>query len=245
MPDEDEPEAALPARATSLARRAERLLNALAGVLHASVSARDDGRIAEVHITAAPGLDPRRTQRNVQSALLAGLAIAVDVDRIHVATDETAQRANGNGPGTRNGAASPNGSGAGANEHDDDDTDVVQQPRLVAVELEPRPGERLACQVVVAAKQEVHRASVETPDLPGAAEHAAAEAAVRALRGAGFDVALDGVRSIEIAGHTYVVVALRGNSEDGPRRRAAAAEVTRSGVHAAANAALDAARRLA
>ncbi len=66
-------------------RRAEVLLTSLNGVLSARVVTTPTGEITEVHILTEPGLTPKQTVRNVESALLAQLGIKLDHRKISVA----------------------------------------------------------------------------------------------------------------------------------------------------------------
>jgi len=237
-----------------LARRAERLLRALTGVLDARVETGPRG-ITAVHVTAEPG-DREQTARNVRSALLAGLALAVEPGRVVIATGPSP---NGNGrelqaQGDRREADGGRENGEGYDEGYDegdhegygegDEGDARAGPRLVAVELEERRGGRVTCRVSVAVAHGLHQAAVEAPDMPGGGEHAAAEAATRALRAGGLHADLSGVRRIDIAGLGYVVVALRSETGAGPVHRAAAAPLAGSATRAAADATVRAARLL-
>ncbi|MEJ2436143.1 MAG: hypothetical protein P8Y53_24505, partial [Pseudolabrys sp.] len=105
-------------------------------------------------------------------------------------------------------------------------------PRLVSLDIVRHASGSVACIVVVVVGTDVRRASVEALDLPGAAEHAAAQAILRAIGGG---LELEGVRHVEIAGRDYVVVAAR--EEEHGRKRAAATLVAHSAAHAAADAA--------
>jgi len=124
---------------------------------------------------------------------------------------------------------------------DDDEShgDRRAGPRLVSLDIVRHASGSVGCIVAVVVGTEVRRASVEALDLPGAAEHAAAQAVVRAI---GDGLELEGVRHVEIAGRDYVVVAARDGLHG--RRRAAATLVARSVAHAAAAAATRAARAL-
>lgn len=115
-------------------------------------------------------------------------------------------------------------------------------PRLVTVEVE-RPGDgRVVCRIAIAYGTQVHRADAIAVDLPGAAAHAAAQAAVRALVQAGlYGLELNGLREVEIAGRDYVIVALR-RSEDYTRIRSGSATITGSPERSAAEATVAAAR---
>lgn len=56
----------------------ERGLSDIAGVRAARVVAGDDGRIAEVHVLAAPGRAPKQLVRDIQSAVMTRFGISID-----------------------------------------------------------------------------------------------------------------------------------------------------------------------
>ncbi|MEJ2217398.1 MAG: hypothetical protein P8099_12370 [Gemmatimonadota bacterium] len=251
-------EAAQNARADAFLRRAEHLVRSLSGIADAHVY--DDGRggIRAIDVEPHPDNTAARAARNVQSALLAAFGVAVDLDRIRVrppdashadapADDEPAdtdapveaapaaarpRNGNGTAPGE------PEAAAVEADEADERDHRRAG-PRLVSLDIVRHATGSVACIVAVVVGTDVRRASVEALDLPGAPEHAAAQAVIRAV-GAGLE--LEGVRHVDIAGLDYVIVAAREQLHG--RRRAAATLVTRGAAHAAANAATRAARAL-
>ncbi|HUG42426.1 MAG TPA: hypothetical protein VMM12_18330 [Longimicrobiales bacterium] len=121
----------------------------------------------------------------------------------------------------------------------------VLRARLVAVDIRSPGDGRVVCRVSIAWNGQVHRADAIAVDLPGAAAQAAAQAAVRALAGAGLHgIELNGLREVEIAGKDYVVVALR--RDDGPmvRHRSGSALMFGTAERSAAEAVVDAANEL-
>lgn len=256
-----------------LARDAEDLLRSLAGVSHAHVQAGPRG-IDAIHVVASdPDLAPALAG-HVRSALLAGLATPILPARIHVRVadpngndaDDDAERAAQHAahrqptsririldPDTQPGpraeatttareAPTPTTADPASQAHDE--TRPVHLPRLVAVERQHRDDGRVLCRVTIAFKARVHTADAVAVDLPGAAAHAAAQAAVRALGDGGLDgLELDGLREIEIAGREYTVVALR-RTDTSVRVRAGSTPVTGAPERAAATAAVTAAREL-
>ena len=66
-------------------QEAEQLLMSLQGVVSARVIARPGGEIDEVHMLTTDDVRPKQTVRNVESALLAQLDLAVDHRKISVA----------------------------------------------------------------------------------------------------------------------------------------------------------------
>lgn len=260
-------EAAQNARADAFLRHAEQLVRSLSGIADARVY--DDGRggIRAIDVEPRPDTTAERAARNVQSALLAAFGVAVDLDRIRVrpidpapATpqpDTIAGDAPTDAPppdtdapveeATLTARRSWNGNGAGGGEPgaavEADEADERDQrrfgPRLVSLDVVRYASGSVTCIVAVVVGTDVRHASVEALDLPGAPEHAAAQAVIRATGGG---LELDGVRHIDIAGLDYVVVAAREDLHG--RRRAAATLVTRGAAHAAANAAARVARAL-
>ena len=67
----------------------EELLGALEGVVSAHVVTESGGRIVEIHILATPAFHPKQVVRNVESALSAGLGIAIDRRVVSVAQIRT------------------------------------------------------------------------------------------------------------------------------------------------------------
>lgn len=117
--------------------------------------------------------------------------------------------------------------------------------RLVAVDVQKAGDGRLRCRVSIAWNAHVHRADAIAMDLPGAAAQAAAQAAVRALTGAGVHgLELNGLREVEIAGRDYVLVALRRSDSGSIRIRSGSALMMGSPERSAAEATVDAANDL-
>jgi len=122
--------------------------------------------------------------------------------------------------------------------------DPIDRPRLVSVDVHRPDDGRVVCLVAVAWQARVHRAEAIAVDLPGAAAHAAAQAAVRAFAAAGLDgIELVGLREVEIAGKDYIIVALR-RTDDSKRYRSGSAPIIGSPERSAAEAAVDAAAQL-
>ncbi len=66
--------------------RAEELLATLPGVIAARIVADDKGAGGEIHVLTTPELTPKKTVRNIESALVAQLGMKVDHRKISVAT---------------------------------------------------------------------------------------------------------------------------------------------------------------
>ena len=237
-----------PVAGPDLPGQAERLLRSLTGVVNARVHGSDSG-IDAIHIEVDEPGNADAIAGRVRSALLAGFATPITPARIHVrvveadghVTDPTTpkhrlrlvQDPESSTP-ARPPAASPQPG----------ETRVVEQPRLVAVEIDRPEDGRVLCAVTVAYRTDVHQADAVAVDLPGAAAQAAAQATVRALDHAGIDsLELDGLREVEIAGRDYVLVALR-RADHYTRVRSGSAPITGAPERAAALATVDAARQL-
>ena len=74
--------------ATFRAQKAEELLGSIVGVISTRVVLDDDGGIEEIHVLSTSDVSPKQAVRNVESALLAHLDLAVDHRRISVAQAE-------------------------------------------------------------------------------------------------------------------------------------------------------------
>jgi hypothetical protein len=247
--------------ASSLAREAEGLLRSLEGVAHARVIVGHRG-IDAIHVVAADHAVAPTLAARVRSALLAGLATPILPARIHVRVEDAAP---GHGdepavveqthrvrvvdtieprdadrpPPPTDGEVGAPRRAPRAGEHL-----TTAGPRLVAVDLERRDDGRILCRVSIAFRTRVHSDQALAVDLPGAAAHAAAQAAVRALVQAGIDgLELDGLRDVEIAGRNYALVALR-RVDTSRRVRSGSAPIMGSAERAAALATIMAAQEL-
>ncbi len=87
------PERTPPSLGRYRAQKAEELLGSLVGVISARVVTDDEGAIEEIHVLSTSDLSPKRAVRNVESALLAHMDLAVDHRRISVAQAEPGQEA--------------------------------------------------------------------------------------------------------------------------------------------------------
>ena len=67
-------------------RRAEELILTLPGVISARIVAADSGAIDQIHVLTTPELTPKQMVRNIESALIAHLAMRIDHRKISVAT---------------------------------------------------------------------------------------------------------------------------------------------------------------
>jgi len=67
-------------------RRAEELILTLPGVISARIIAGDSGAIDQIHVLTTAELTPKQMVRNIESALIAHLAMRIDHRKISVAT---------------------------------------------------------------------------------------------------------------------------------------------------------------
>jgi len=67
-------------------KRAEELILTLPGVISARIIAGDSGAIDQIHVLTTSELTPKQMVRNIESALIAHLAIRIDHRKISVAT---------------------------------------------------------------------------------------------------------------------------------------------------------------
>ena len=101
-------------------KRAEELILTLPGVISARIIAGDSGAIDQIHVLTTSELTPKQMVRNIESALIAHLAMRIDHRKMSVATtSETKpkllpeeERRSGGGSGT--GGSGSGGSGAQA-----------------------------------------------------------------------------------------------------------------------------------
>lgn len=247
--------------ASDLAREAEGLLRSLVGVANARVIAGPRG-VDAIHVVAVDHAVAPTLAARVRSALLAGLATPILPARIHVRVDDAA-RDHGDEPTVVEQThrvrvvdhIEPRDADRLAPPTPGHATDPLRAlrageprstagPRLVAVDLDRRDDGRILCRVSVAFQTRVHTDQALAVDLPGAAAHAAAQAAVRALIQAGIDgLELDGLRDVEIAGRSYALVALR-RVDTSRRVRSGSAPILGSAERAAALATVMAAQEL-
>ncbi|MBI4540947.1 MAG: hypothetical protein HY704_15700 [Gemmatimonadetes bacterium] len=75
----------LPAAETWPIRRAEELISSLTGVVSVRIVTRSGGEIEEIHVLTTEEVSAKQTVRNIESALLAQLGVAVDHRKISVA----------------------------------------------------------------------------------------------------------------------------------------------------------------
>ncbi len=207
---------------------AERLLSGLTGVVSARIVADASGRIEEIHVLTDHRVAPKQTVRNVESALLAQLGIAVDHRKVSVAQTQ--------GPGEGM-AAKIIGVGQ---------LTGVRRYLFDGYEFERKMPQRMICKVRLKLDDQEFIGEAEGTDLERGRLNAAAQAALNALEIAeeqevGF--ALDGVKLIDVFDLPVVVTAVYGLSGRTRTYLAGAAPVTESPEHAAILATLKATNR--
>ncbi|MDP9176584.1 MAG: hypothetical protein M3O61_02790, partial [Gemmatimonadota bacterium] len=72
-------------------KRAEELILTLPGVISARIIAGDTGAIDQIHVLTTAQLTPKQMVRNIESALIAHLAMRIDHRKISVATTTEAK----------------------------------------------------------------------------------------------------------------------------------------------------------
>jgi hypothetical protein len=234
--------------------RATALLRALTGIQDARIEA-DTAGIRTIVVTADPGASTWEVTRNVQSALLASLGLAVERAVVQVrhsgheapaglATATPPPRAGGNGGG--NGKSNGNGRMAVPAARSLPRTVLVAEvagaptrgASIARLELETRGEGRLACRVVLVLGGRIAAGEAEGEDTTRGRQETAARAVIAAAPAAGAE--LDGLRQVELTGRDYIMVAVRSWSGRELICRAGVATLEVSPEAAAARAALDA-----
>lgn len=226
---------------------AQALLASLAGVLSAHVVTSPAGKICEVHILAVADLHPKQVVRNVESALSAGLGIAIDRRLVSVAqvrTPGVAASSNGR-PTAESGPASSAGSETILTQPARDDP-APAAGRLEFVRYQARrEGDRCGCEVLLRARGVDFRGSGTGSDTLGGRAAASARAVVDAIARARphLRLELDGATISSARGRTFVIVGAHVLLDRSTIRLAGAAALTRSPEEAAILASLQATNR--
>ena len=216
----------------------EQLLGALAGVVSAHVVREPDGRIVEIHVLAAPDLHPKQVVRNVESALSAGLGIAIDrrivsVAQIRTRTGEAA-----------NGESAPLEAAPTPERGEQPGSDAAN--RLTFVRFRSRRDiERCVCEVTLRDDRGDHVGSASGPDTETGRARAAAQAVLAALHRARPELtfALDGTCITTARGRSFVITSARLVLERESVQLSGAASLLRSPEEAAILATLQATNR--
>lgn len=209
----------LPAAETWPIRRAEELICSLTSVVSVRIVARPGGEIEEIHVLTTEEVSAKQTVRNIESALLAELGVAVDHRKISVAQTRNA----------RNAVAEAELAGRAVRRRGD------RRVVLVGHEVERRRNQRVAVRVTLRWEGEEVLGEAEGTDLARARLEVAANATLRALEaalaGARGEVedpvafALDGVKVLDAFDRTFVLVAVHAVRGRGIVRLAGAADV--------------------
>lgn len=234
---------------------AEALLASLRGVLSAHVVASPDGQISEVHILAVADLHPKQVVRNVESALSAGLGIAIDrrvVSVAQVRTPDLGPSTNGHAPvvtlpGSDDGEPGPDHGEPGPSgaELPEAEAGDGTAGRLEFVRYESRrDDDRCTCDVLLRGRGE-YLGSGAGSDTAGGRATAAARAVLDAIGRARPELRLelDGATLSSSRGRTFVIVSAHILLDRDTVRLAGAAALTRSPEEAAILAALQATNR--
>jgi hypothetical protein len=228
---------------------AEALLASLRGVLSAHVVASPDGQISEVHILAVADLHPKQVVRNVESALSAGLGIAIDrrvVSVAQVRTPDLGPSTNGHAaaaglPGSDDDEPGLEGAGLPGSEAGDGTAGRLEFVRYEA----KRDEDRCSCDVLLRGRDDEYRGSGAGSDTAGGRITAAARAVLDAIGRARPELRLelDGATLSSSRGRTFVIVSAHVLLDRDTVRLAGAAALTRSPEEAAILAALQATNR--
>ncbi len=209
-------------------RRAEQLLEGLAGVISAKIVAGPGGEIEEIHVLTRQDLAPKQTVRNVESALLAHLGIKVDHRKISVAQTKEAG-------GVAGANALPVSAVVGGRKYLFDGFEIERQLR-----------HRIVCRVRVKTDDQEFTGSAEGADVPRVRIETAARALLDGLEAAEehkLSLALDGAKLVHVFDRDIVVVGVYGMAGRTRTFLAGACPVSESPEHAAILAALQATNR--
>lgn len=178
--------------------RAEELLGSLTGVVSVRIVAQPGGDIQEIHLLTTEEVSPKQTVRNVESALLAQLDLAVDHRKISVA--RTSGGEGGDEP-SRFLQAVP--------------SRTEERLLFVGHQTESQRSHSVRMSVAVEWKGERYEGHAEGTDLPRSRLETVADATLRAVEAAmaddergGFTLALDGAKLIDAFERRYVLVAV-------------------------------------
>lgn len=188
---------------------AERLLMSLKGVVSARLITRPGGEVEEIHLLTTEEVTAKQTVRNVESALLAHLDLAVDHRKISVAqTKERAVAMESPEPTVRLLPEPPAG-----------------QQRLLfqAHQVETERSHQVKHRVEIEWRGDRYSGSASAADLPRPRLEAVSRATLGAVEaallkelegggGAGVTLALDGVKLVDAFDRKFVLVAVNAMS---------------------------------
>lgn len=184
----------------------EGLITALRGVLAARVTLGAAGAIEEIHVLAAEQLHPKQIVRNIESALSAGLGIAVDRRMISVAQ----VRADEPDAWLPNDASTPQlPQDAPQNGVPAQDEKSAVRYVFIGYDARTQPDLEAACRVTLRSGSEVISGSGTGPSTRLGRAQAAARAVFSAISAARQDhtLGLEGVTLVESHGRDFVLVA--------------------------------------
>jgi hypothetical protein len=221
----------------------EGLIAALRGVLAARVTLGAHGDIEEIHVLAAEQLHPKQIVRNIESALSAGLGIAVDRRLISVA-QVRADDADAYVPGDALPLQVPQSSTQDA-AVSARDANIAVRYVFVGYDARTQPDLEAACRVTIRRGDEVISGSGSGPSTQLGRAQAAARAVFSAISAARQDqsLGLEGVTLVESHGRGFVLVAASATSGRDALPLTGAASLHRSPEEAAILASLQATNR--
>jgi hypothetical protein len=204
---------------------AEDLLRRLEGVISARIIVDARGQVDEIHLVTTRDVPPKKTVRNVESALMAHYDLSVDHRKVSVAqTYRPAPRGEAR-PGhpsepehTPPPARPPVNRGIIESPWGDPQRDARRGPRLVFVRhrQDRSRSKRLRMTVELEWGGESYEGNAETLDLPRQRLEATAEATLSAVRSAleaaeaPISLDLDGVEVVQALDHHYALVSVHG-----------------------------------
>lgn len=227
--------------------QAEALLRSLAGVVAAQLVCGPDGRVLRVRIEIDGAVTSQQVARNVQSALLARFGLLVDARSVEIVAGlseesrpEPAESADATGS-TEDEAVGTVYEPRAARDPDRACGQALRKSGLRLLELPILERSRqhlIRCRVEIGFGQRAVVGEAEIVDGAGAGLEVTARAVLAALRNADPDgagaIELEGVRTIELAGRSYVMAGVRAVELRGVQHLAGVTVVQGSGEEAAA-----------
>lgn len=220
----------------------EGLITALRGVLAARVTIGTLGHIEEIHVLAVEQLHPKQVVRNIESALSAGLGIAVDRRFISVAQ----VRGDDADAYTQDDASTPQlPQDTQTRASDSRDENNAVRYVFVGYDARTQPDLEAACRVTIRRGGEVISGSGAGPSTMLGRAQAAARAVFAAISAARQDhvLGLEGVTVVESHGRNFVLVAANAAAGRNSLPLTGAASLHRSPEEAAILASLQATNR--
>ena len=210
---------------------AEGLLRRLEGVISARIITDRKGQVEEVHLLTSAAVQPKKTVRNVESALRAHFDLTVDHRKVSVAQTRAQPDYPKPAQPTATGEKKPtppppvasepvHGVNQGVIESPwgDPSSDSTAGPRLVFVRhrQDRARSKKLRMTVELEWAGNRYKASADALDLPRQRLEATAEATLGAVRqflagtGARISLDLDGVEVVQALDHRYALVSVHG-----------------------------------